>query len=93
MGMNQRADASAPSIFTESLVSLLTLGARAESSSNRVIVLCYHSIHPTSPFASATPAGFEVHLQWLRDYCRVIPFSQVLDTVRTNGRRKPSVAP
>ena len=33
---------------------------------SRVVGLCYHSIHPNKPFASATPQMFERHLVWLR---------------------------
>jgi peptidoglycan/xylan/chitin deacetylase (PgdA/CDA1 family) len=81
-----------PSRVAESLISLLTVGARPESHSNRVIVLCYHSVHPSNSRATVTPDGFDAHLQWLRDYCHLIPFSEVLDTARRNTRGKPSVA-
>jgi len=44
----------------------------------RVVVLCYHSVHPSLPFRSVTPAAFSEHLAWLRADCRCVPFSQVL---------------
>jgi peptidoglycan/xylan/chitin deacetylase (PgdA/CDA1 family) len=43
----------------------------------RVVVLCYHSIHPDSPFASATPPAFAAHLDWLAEHCRVISLRDV----------------
>jgi len=44
----------------------------------RVVVLCYHSVHPSLPFGSATPEIFSEHLAWLGENCRCVPFSQVL---------------
>jgi peptidoglycan/xylan/chitin deacetylase (PgdA/CDA1 family) len=43
-----------------------------------VVVLCYHSVHPSKAFASATPALFDRHLAWLSEHCRLVPFSEVL---------------
>lgn len=48
--------------------------------SSRVVVLCYHSVHPSIPFTSATPELFERNLQWLRENCDVIRFSDVTQT-------------
>ena len=44
----------------------------------RVVVLCYHSVHPSLPFSSAAPQLFSEHLAWLRENCRCVPFSQVM---------------
>lgn len=61
---------------------------------SRIIVLCYHSIHPTNAFASATPGQFEEQVRWLKDYCDVIPLREAVD--RAMGRRdtpsKPTVS-
>jgi peptidoglycan/xylan/chitin deacetylase (PgdA/CDA1 family) len=59
---------------------------------NRVVVLCYHSIHPVKPFASATPALFERHLTWLREECDLIPFTEVLHVANAGERSRPVVA-
>ena len=45
--------------------------------SRRCVVLCYHSIDPRLPFASADPDLFERHLEWLRDACTVVPLYDV----------------
>ena len=52
-------------------------GAFPPDPGRRVVVLCYHSVHPSLPFSS-TPQLFSEHLAWLRDNCRCVPFSQVL---------------
>jgi peptidoglycan/xylan/chitin deacetylase (PgdA/CDA1 family) len=54
----------------------------------RIVVLCYHSIHPTNAFASATPRQFEEQIRWLREHCDVIPLRAALD--RARGRDIPS---
>lgn len=60
----------------------------------RIIVLCYHSVHPTNAFASATPRQFDEQMRWLKEHCDVISLREALD--RVAGRRdtpsKPSVA-
>jgi peptidoglycan/xylan/chitin deacetylase (PgdA/CDA1 family) len=61
---------------------------------SRIIVLCYHSIHPTNAFASATPGQFEEEMRWLKEHCDVIPLREAVD--RAVGRRdtpsKPTVS-
>lgn len=58
----------------------------------RVVVLCYHSVHPDKHFASATPARFEEHLAWLQEHCDVIAFEQALGRARQGGGKRPAVA-
>ena len=43
----------------------------------RVVVLCYHSVHPSKGFASATPATFTAHIDWLAEHCRLVPLRDV----------------
>jgi len=43
----------------------------------RVVVLCYHSVHPSLSFASATPEEFAAHIDWIAEQCRVVPLRQV----------------
>lgn len=60
----------------------------------RVVVLCYHSIHPTKAFASASPDLFESHLNWLKEHCDLISFRDALRVARTNPSlgSRPAVA-
>jgi peptidoglycan/xylan/chitin deacetylase (PgdA/CDA1 family) len=61
--------------------------------SSRVVVLCYHSVHPTRPLTSARPESFERHLMWLTEHCTIVPFSQVLpQAARCDERDRPLVA-
>ncbi len=56
----------------------------------RVIVLCYHSVHPTHPTSSAgstTPELFARHLSWLKEHCDTIPFRHVLEATRRKTKR------
>jgi peptidoglycan/xylan/chitin deacetylase (PgdA/CDA1 family) len=59
---------------------------------SRVVVLCYHSIHPTLPFASAAPELFDAHLEWLTGSCDVIPLRYVLAAATDRSRTRPAVA-
>lgn len=59
----------------------------------RGVVLCYHSIHPSLPFASATPELFQQHLRWLSAHCEVVPLRALhTDTRPPSSRAKPVVA-
>jgi len=59
---------------------------------DRVVVLCYHSIHSTKPFASATPTLFDSQLRWLKKYCDFVPFSKVNEASNVIKRNRPAVA-
>jgi peptidoglycan/xylan/chitin deacetylase (PgdA/CDA1 family) len=50
--------------------------------SGRIVVLCYHSVHPTNAFASATPRQFDEQVRWIRDHCEVVPLPDALDRAR-----------
>ena len=41
---------------------------RRPPATNRKVILCYHSIHPTARYASATPSEFGDHLDWRGAY-------------------------
>jgi peptidoglycan/xylan/chitin deacetylase (PgdA/CDA1 family) len=58
----------------------------------RVVVLVYHSIHPSKTFASATPESFEEQMVWLQEQCDVIPLEEVLTVAAGPHRSRPSVA-
>jgi peptidoglycan/xylan/chitin deacetylase (PgdA/CDA1 family) len=58
----------------------------------RAVVLCYHSIHDSLPFASATPALFDQHLQWLRANCMLVPLHSLRCALRQSTGERPIVA-
>lgn len=58
----------------------------------RVAVLCYHSIHPSLPYASASPELFAEHLDWLTRSCDVVRLADVPALVGRSGRSRPAVA-
>jgi peptidoglycan/xylan/chitin deacetylase (PgdA/CDA1 family) len=59
----------------------------------RIVVLCYHSVHPSSGFPSSTPPKlFERHMRWLREECDLIPFDRVWEERRKTERPRPAVA-
>jgi peptidoglycan/xylan/chitin deacetylase (PgdA/CDA1 family) len=65
----------------------------AGSSGKRVVVLCYHSVHPSKPFASASPEDFGRQLDWLAAHCEVVPLDRILNAVTTpQDRARPLVA-
>lgn len=51
----------------------------------RCVVLCYHSIDPQLPFASADPGLFEEHLEWLERTCTVVPLDDVPACAESDG--------
>lgn len=59
--------------------------------SNRVVVLCYHSIDPFKHFASATPKLFEQHLSWLAEHCTLVPYATIATQLKAPHDR-PMVA-
>jgi peptidoglycan/xylan/chitin deacetylase (PgdA/CDA1 family) len=43
-------------------------------------------VHPSKHFSSATPELFEQQIAWLKDHCRLVPFSQVLEHARLSNK-------
>jgi peptidoglycan/xylan/chitin deacetylase (PgdA/CDA1 family) len=58
----------------------------------RRVILCYHSIHPTRPFRSATPDMFVAHLRWLAEHCDVVPVSTLVTQPAAPNTGRPQVA-
>jgi peptidoglycan/xylan/chitin deacetylase (PgdA/CDA1 family) len=58
----------------------------------RRVILCYHSIHPSRPFRSATPDMFAAHLRWLTDHCDVVSLSTLVAQREARGGGRPQVA-
>jgi peptidoglycan/xylan/chitin deacetylase (PgdA/CDA1 family) len=57
----------------------------------RVVVLCYHSIHPANSFRSATPELFREHLAWITHNCEVVSFAGVPSATQSSNQR-PTVS-
>jgi peptidoglycan/xylan/chitin deacetylase (PgdA/CDA1 family) len=66
--------------------------APATSTAARVVVLCYHSIHPRNSFLSATPELFDDHIAWLKENCDIVAFRDVFQISRTPPSEKTTVA-
>jgi peptidoglycan/xylan/chitin deacetylase (PgdA/CDA1 family) len=58
----------------------------------RRVILCYHSVHPSRPFRSATPEAFAAHLAWLAEHCDVVPLSTLVAQRTALGNDRPQVA-
>ena len=50
--------------------------------SGRVVGLCYHSIHPSLKYRSATPEEFDEQMSWLKENCDVVPLGAIVDGLR-----------
>jgi hypothetical protein len=72
--------------------SLLLRAPRSPRWRERVVVLRYHSVHPSMSFPSSTPPElFERHMRWLREECDVIPFARAWEERRRAARSRPAV--
>jgi peptidoglycan/xylan/chitin deacetylase (PgdA/CDA1 family) len=67
-------------------------GSVSGSGRARVVVLCYHSIHPTSFISCAAPDLFEEHLRWLSSECECVRFSEIHRLASGPPRDTPVVA-
>jgi peptidoglycan/xylan/chitin deacetylase (PgdA/CDA1 family) len=74
------------------LTSMIRAPIPTSDPRRRVVVFLYHSIHPVKGFASATPALFEEHMEWLTQHCDIISFEEALTVARGPQHTKPSVA-
>jgi len=52
--------------------------ARPATGSDRRVVLLYHSVHASVPYASASPQGFADQLDWLLDTCNVVSTGELM---------------
>ena len=76
------------------LQSSLSKVPRFKRAQRRVVVLCYHSVHPTAEFPNRTPPElFERHMRWLHEECHVIRFADVASEAgRAADSTRPTVA-
>ncbi len=59
----------------------------------RVVVLCYHSVHPTKHLTTARPELFDDHLAWLREHTDVVALADIPTMARTGmPEDRPAVA-
>jgi peptidoglycan/xylan/chitin deacetylase (PgdA/CDA1 family) len=65
---------------------------RSYDGTDRVVVLCYHSVHPQQWPASLSPELFDEHLGWLKTNCDVVPFSQISQRTGRTSNPRPTVA-
>jgi peptidoglycan/xylan/chitin deacetylase (PgdA/CDA1 family) len=65
---------------------------RSYDGGGRLVVLCYHSVHPHGSIATATPGVFEEHLAWLKENCDVISFSEVVPYLDRPPGIRPAVS-
>lgn len=65
-----------------------------EKRAPRLVVLCYHSVHPTATFPTRTAVPLlEEHMRWLRETCDVVPFVEVARRgLEVAGPSRPTVA-
>jgi D-aspartate ligase len=72
--------------------AMLATAAPAQAPSRRVVVLCYHSVHPTSPIRSADPAAFERQIEWLQEHCDIVGFGSIVKQIGDWTEGRPIVA-
>ena len=67
--------------------------SRLVSRRSRVVVLCYHSVHPDAGSPTRTPPDvFEQHMYWLRERCDLISFAQLREEGDPSDGARPAVA-
>jgi peptidoglycan/xylan/chitin deacetylase (PgdA/CDA1 family) len=72
--------------------AMLATSFPVRAHTRRVVVLCYHSVHPTNPIRSVTPDLFERHLEWLGEHCEIIPYRSIPETMSSSPNGGPVVA-
>lgn len=64
------------------------LPMRSADGLNRVVVICYHSVHPTLR-SSARPELFRLHLDWLKRNCTVVALESIRHLVAPGAEASP----
>jgi peptidoglycan/xylan/chitin deacetylase (PgdA/CDA1 family) len=59
---------------------------------HRVVVLCYHSVHPSGRAASVTPERFDEQLDWIESICDVVSLGDILFRAQSRSSTRPVVA-
>lgn len=66
--------------------------SRPAQRTRRIVVLCYHSVHHSIGFASATPRLFEQEIEWLLENCDIVPYSTIPKLSASDNGGRPLVA-
>ena len=66
-----------------------TFGPLLAKDQGRAVILCYHSVHPRAPYASASPDLFARHLDWLVTNADLVSLS---DVCLSSGQDRARVA-
>ena len=64
------------------------LPVRTDDGRNRVVVICYHSVHPTLR-SSARPDLFRLQLHWLQRNCTVVALDSIRDHASADADASP----
>ena len=62
------------------------------AATRRTVVLCYHSVHPTSAIRSVTPEAFEQQIEWLQEHCDVVRYRSIPSLIVSSDADRPLVA-
>jgi peptidoglycan/xylan/chitin deacetylase (PgdA/CDA1 family) len=60
--------------------------------STRKVVFCYHSVHPNRPYVSTKPEAFDRQIQWLKEHCRLVSLTDLVDGTGTTRGGQPLAA-
>jgi Polysaccharide deacetylase len=63
-----------------------------DDASDRRVVFCYHSVHPSRPHGSTTPELFEQHVLWLQQHCRLTSLDELVRDATARDGEGPWVA-
>jgi peptidoglycan/xylan/chitin deacetylase (PgdA/CDA1 family) len=76
-------------VAERALISTLgRLPVPSDVGENRVVVICYHSVHPTLR-AAARPDLFRRHLDWLKRHCTVVGLDSIRRHLTSGGEASP----
>jgi peptidoglycan/xylan/chitin deacetylase (PgdA/CDA1 family) len=82
-------------VIRQSLRRVANTAARAlprPDPATRSLILCYHSVHPSVHYASASPAMFGEHLDWLSANVDVVDLHELVASPRGASLPRPRVA-
>jgi peptidoglycan/xylan/chitin deacetylase (PgdA/CDA1 family) len=72
--------------------AILAASMLSRDPGRRVVVLCYHSVHPSNAISSATPLVFVQQIEWLQEHCEIVSHRSIPKLIASSTHRKPLVA-
>lgn len=72
--------------------ALLAAHMPTSGTTRRVVVLCYHSVHPSKAIRSATPPLFEQQIEWLQEHCEIVSYRSIPRLMGASTAGRPLVA-